>query len=653
MALTPLPKINPDSPDLYIKALGSKKAQAALARMAHLNPIIDRVNLLATLIESTETGITAFAGGGQTNATQLTATYNEVTVVASAGDSVKLLPAEEGLKQIVKNDSANNLAVFPATGDTIDDGAVNASITLAPGATVTFEAVSSTNWETSDKAISIGKTLFVDVTFGNNTTAKPYNPAYAYSTIAAAVTAAVSGDLIWVRPGTYPVSTNLLKDGVNFWCDKGVIITNTSNMFNADTTAGGTTLTVPTFFLGHAVLTDTNPGGGGFIQIRTNPSAYINAEFDSVTSSNISNAMVIRDGIFDFRVRGNFTSVGRSFNFRDTGNLFATIDGIVSCTFGNNANAVIYSSGHTWNGVANIRAKTFSVPTPTAGQAVIWLDTVVSGKLTVDLDYYLEPSVVTFPFVNLGAGTTICQTILNVKNLNTGTRPLYSVADADHRLFINTPVAICAGGTCSAGIVTINAADIVTTVTFTTSGGTTTVNSTVINSSAASVVPLTISSGGLNVVGSTLTTDGADESINQSGGTLVLLSSSGTTRVSSSAGTLLGTLLVMGLGVQTVAGPIVHIGEQLLTGPGAVNITSATTRLVTTGADALTLADGTDGQEKFIFMDTFGGVGTLTPASSLGYTTITFGADGNAVLLQFSGAAGAWIIKGVFGAVPA
>jgi len=646
-----LPYIFPKSPDPYLVALGSNKAQAALARLAHLNPLIDRINLLQDLIDSTETGITAFAGGGQTNATQLTATYNEVTVVASAGDSVKLLAAVEGLKQIVKNDGANNLAVFPATGDTIDDGTVNASITIAPGATVTFSAVDGTNWETSDKSISVGKTLFVDVTYGSNTTAKPYDPAYPYATIAAAVTAATSGDLIWVRPGTYPVSTNLLKEGVSFYCDKGVTITNTSNMFNADTTAGGTTLTLPFFFLGHAILTDANAGGGGFIQIRTNPNAFINAEFDSVTSSNISNAMVIRDGTFNLKVRGNFTSAGRSFNFRDTGNLFATIDGIVTCTFGNNANAVIYSSGMTWDGVASIKAKTFSVPAPTASQAVIWLDTVVNGKLTVDLDYYIDASAVTFPFINLAAGTTTCQTILNINFLNVGTRSLYSIADADHKLFINAPVVTSAGGTCSAGLVVLNGGQYVTTATFLTSGGISSFSNIGINGSAASVVPATISSGTLNLIGTVLTTDGTDESINQSGGTVVALASNGTTRASISAGIFTGTYLVNNTNTQQIAGPIVHIGEQLLTGAGAVDLTSATTRLVTTGADALTLANGTDGQEKYIFMDTFGGAGTLTPASSLGYTTITFGADGDSVLLQFNSAAGAWIIKGSFGAV--
>ncbi len=157
-----LPYILPKSPDPYIER--GLQGQNALARLAHLNPLIDRINLLQDLIDSSETGITAHAGGGQTLATQLTATYNEVTTVASAGDSVKLAAAVEGIKQIVKNDGANNLAVFPATGDSIDDGTVNASITIAPGGTITFTAISDSNWETSNKSVSVGKTLFVDIT---------------------------------------------------------------------------------------------------------------------------------------------------------------------------------------------------------------------------------------------------------------------------------------------------------------------------------------------------------------------------------------------------------------------------------------------------------------------------------------------------------
>ncbi len=40
-----LPNIYPKSPDPYLERLKGEKSQAALARMAHLNPIIDQINL--------------------------------------------------------------------------------------------------------------------------------------------------------------------------------------------------------------------------------------------------------------------------------------------------------------------------------------------------------------------------------------------------------------------------------------------------------------------------------------------------------------------------------------------------------------------------------------------------------------------------------
>lgn len=40
-----LPNIYPKSPDPYLERLKGEKSQAALARLAHLNPIIDQINL--------------------------------------------------------------------------------------------------------------------------------------------------------------------------------------------------------------------------------------------------------------------------------------------------------------------------------------------------------------------------------------------------------------------------------------------------------------------------------------------------------------------------------------------------------------------------------------------------------------------------------
>src|SRR5579884_2683582 len=70
--------------------------------------------------------LTAHAGGGQANALTLTAVFNRVTTVGTAGDSVKL-PATSGLQTgqcmeitVTNAAAANSMNVFPATGDQIN-----------------------------------------------------------------------------------------------------------------------------------------------------------------------------------------------------------------------------------------------------------------------------------------------------------------------------------------------------------------------------------------------------------------------------------------------------------------------------------------------------------------------------------------------------
>ena len=75
---------------------------------------------------------------------------------------------------------------------------------------------------------------------------------------------------------------------------------------------------------------------------------------------------------------------------------------------------------------------------------------------------------------------------------------------------------------------------------------------------------------------------------------------------------------------------------QTLTGAGAVDVTTAITWVVTTGGNALTIADGAEGQTKYIIMKTHGGTGTLTPTNFGQGTTIAFNAVGDSVHLIFS-----------------
>ena len=80
---------------------------------------------------------------------------------------------------------------------------------------------------------------------------------------------------------------------------------------------------------------------------------------------------------------------------------------------------------------------------------------------------------------------------------------------------------------------------------------------------------------------------------------------------------------------------------QALSGAGAVDTTSLITQVTTTGADALTLANGANGQMKIITMVADGGDGTLTPATFANGTTITFNDVGDSVLLVYN-TTGGW-----------
>lgn len=91
---------------------------------------------------------------------------------------------------------------------------------------------------------------------------------------------------------------------------------------------------------------------------------------------------------------------------------------------------------------------------------------------------------------------------------------------------------------------------------------------------------------------------------------------------------------------------------QALSGAGAVNVTDFTTAVTTTGANALTLANGTPGQLKAVTMVVDGGDGTLTPATKTGFATITFGDVGDSVLLQYHATLG-WMIVANYGATVA
>jgi hypothetical protein len=96
----------------------------------------------------------------------------------------------------------------------------------------------------------------------------------------------------------------------------------------------------------------------------------------------------------------------------------------------------------------------------------------------------------------------------------------------------------------------------------------------------------------------------------------------------------------------------VVLGTQSLSGAGAVDITNGLTQVTSTGAaQALTLANGTVGEIKIISHVVDGGSAVLTPATALGFATITFTAAGDSAMLVYTSAG--WDIVSLNGAVAA
>ena len=96
------------------------------------------------------------------------------------------------------------------------------------------------------------------------------------------------------------------------------------------------------------------------------------------------------------------------------------------------------------------------------------------------------------------------------------------------------------------------------------------------------------------------------------------------------------------------SGLLAHDGTpQSLSGAGAINATTTVTLLTTTGANALTIANGTiDGQMKYIVHIVDGGAGTLTGANLLGTNVVFTNAGENATLIWIDSISD-WAVVGV------
>lgn len=101
-------------------------------------------------INSIENGITATAGGGRTNAYPIKSQFARVTTVATAGDSVQLPIAYEGVDILIVNSGANSLQVFANVNasDTIDDIAAATGVSQIANSAVIYACAIDGKWYT-------------------------------------------------------------------------------------------------------------------------------------------------------------------------------------------------------------------------------------------------------------------------------------------------------------------------------------------------------------------------------------------------------------------------------------------------------------------------------------------------------------------------
>jgi hypothetical protein len=85
-----------------------------------------------------------------------------------------------------------------------------------------------------------------------------------------------------------------------------------------------------------------------------------------------------------------------------------------------------------------------------------------------------------------------------------------------------------------------------------------------------------------------------------------------------------------------------------LSGAGAIPITTSLVKFTSTGgSQALTLANGVDGQRLTIVHDVDGGSGVLTPTTKTGFSTVTFTNAGDTVSLVYVTTRG-WMVTGSY-----
>lgn len=99
------------------------------------------VQKISDQVFGVQNNVVAFAGGGKTSATQITACSVEVRTAATAADSVKLPPGQVGLEVFITNNGASSIQVFGSNSDTINNVATGTGVAQANGVSAIYKCL--------------------------------------------------------------------------------------------------------------------------------------------------------------------------------------------------------------------------------------------------------------------------------------------------------------------------------------------------------------------------------------------------------------------------------------------------------------------------------------------------------------------------------
>lgn len=128
---------------VYVSSVSSGVVTVVGTIMGSLSPFAVSGNFL---IAPAANALTAHAGGGQGSALLLNDEINNVTTVATVGDSVALPVSIAGMSLIVINDAANAMQVFGSGTDTIDDVATGTGVAQIGKSVVLYSSPVAGKW---------------------------------------------------------------------------------------------------------------------------------------------------------------------------------------------------------------------------------------------------------------------------------------------------------------------------------------------------------------------------------------------------------------------------------------------------------------------------------------------------------------------------